>query len=83
MAFSSLGVDVGWISDKLMRRSYGRAGTVARLCAQPAQATDFELLRIALSGQNGRKSVPRSAIRSTRRRREQNAQNATKRLLCV
>jgi hypothetical protein len=53
----------GRFPDNLMRRSYGRARTVARLCAQPAQADDFELLRIALTTHQGRKGLSRSNIR--------------------
>jgi hypothetical protein len=72
----------GSAPDTLMRsklRSDGNGGSLVRTSRASG---DIELLRIVLKRNLGRKQICRSNIRRAKSRREQNAQKATKRLLC-
>jgi hypothetical protein len=72
----------GSAPDTLMRsklRSDGNGGSLVRTSRA---SSDIELLRIALKRSLEPKHICGSNIRHARARREQNAQKATKRLLC-
>jgi hypothetical protein len=72
----------GSAPDTLMRSKL-RSDTDSGSLVRTSRASgDIELLRIVLKRSLGRKQICRSIIRRTKSRREQNAQKATKRLLC-
>src|SRR5262245_61352644 len=46
-----------WLAWTCHSRNYGSVVAVARLCAQPPQPRDFQLLRITLTGALGRRTA--------------------------
>ena len=72
----------GSAPDTLMRSKLRSDGDGGSLVRTSRASSDIELLRVVLKRSLERKELCRSNLRHVKPRREQNAQKATKRLLC-